>query len=100
MKAQKSSKNTKNSDGFFCPSEFLKKKLDVQPRFLSKTVALHNFIEIENEDIEVEKKDYDLSLEMVKRLCAFAKGGEPVEKMDSYAFSRIVLNKIINRGKK
>ena len=47
-------------DTIVCPSEFLKKKLDIQPRFLSKTVALHNFIEIENEDITVEKKDYVL----------------------------------------
>lgn len=35
-------------DTIVCPSEFLKKKLDTQKRFASKTVAVHNFIELDN----------------------------------------------------
>lgn len=46
-------------DQYICCSEFLKKKLDTQPRFRTKTIALHNFkdvIKIES----VEKKGYIL----------------------------------------
>ena len=32
-------------DTIICPSRFLKSKLDQQPRFAEKTVAVHNFIE-------------------------------------------------------
>ncbi len=32
-------------DTIICPSNFLKSKLDTQPRFKNKTVAIHNFIE-------------------------------------------------------
>lgn len=32
-------------DHIICPSRFLKDKLDVQPRFANKTVAIHNFME-------------------------------------------------------
>ncbi|MBQ9859800.1 MAG: glycosyltransferase family 4 protein [Clostridia bacterium] len=32
-------------DHIICPSAFLKKKLDTQPRFADKTVAIHNFME-------------------------------------------------------
>ena len=31
-------------DTIICPSRFLKSKLDTQPRFANKTVAIHNFI--------------------------------------------------------
>lgn len=46
-------------DTIICCSQFLKKKLDTQPQFRGKTIALHNFkdiIPLKN----VEKKDYIL----------------------------------------
>ena len=46
-------------DVIVCPSRFLKNKLDVQPRFANKTVALHNFIDPQ-EALEVPKGDYVL----------------------------------------
>lgn len=46
-------------DTMICCSEFMKKKLDLNPIFASKTVALHNFVEIPEEKI-VTKKDYVL----------------------------------------
>ena len=49
----------KNFDKIICCSEFLKKKMDTNPVFAERTIALHNFVEkIENKD--VEKKDYVL----------------------------------------
>ena len=49
----------KNFDKIICCSEFLKKKMDTNPVFAEKTVAIHNFIEkVEHKD--VEKKDYVL----------------------------------------
>ena len=49
----------KNFDKIICCSEFLKKKMDTNPVFAEKTVAMHNFVEkVENKD--VEKKDYVL----------------------------------------
>lgn len=49
----------KNFDRIICCSEFLKKKMDTNPVFADKTVAMHNFIEkVEHKD--VEKKDYVL----------------------------------------
>lgn len=49
----------KNFDIIICCSEFLKKKMDTNPIFATKTVAMHNFVEkVENKD--VEKKDYVL----------------------------------------
>ena len=49
----------KNFDKIICCSEFLKKKMDTNPVFAEKTIALHNFVEkVENKD--VEKKDYVL----------------------------------------
>lgn len=47
-------------DTIICPSEFLKGKLDSQPRFVSKTTVLHNFIEDEQESVAYEKKGYIL----------------------------------------
>ena len=47
-------------DAIICPSEFLKRKLDSQSRFVSKTTALHNFIEDEQDNIPYEKKGYIL----------------------------------------
>jgi len=46
-------------DTIVCPSEFLKKKLDIQARFADKTIAVHNFIEPRETD-EVVKGDYVL----------------------------------------
>lgn len=49
----------KHIDSIICCSEFLKSKMDSNPIFREKTIALHNFIEnIEWKD--VEKKDYIL----------------------------------------
>lgn len=49
----------KNFDKIICCSEFLKKKMDTNPVFARRTIALHNFVEkVENKD--VEKKDYVL----------------------------------------
>lgn len=46
-------------DTIICCSEFMKSKMDSNPRFASKTIAIHNFIdEIAWE--EVEKEDYVL----------------------------------------
>lgn len=46
-------------DKIICCSEFLKEKMDSNPLFAKKTIALHNFVE-EVEYKEVEKKDYIL----------------------------------------
>lgn len=49
----------KNIDKIICCSEFMKEKMDTNPVFREKTVAIHNFIE----DVEcraVDKKDYVL----------------------------------------
>ncbi|MCI8346285.1 MAG: glycosyltransferase family 4 protein [Clostridia bacterium] len=46
-------------DTIICPSEFLKGKLDTNPVFREKTVALHNFMD-KVEEREAEKKDYVL----------------------------------------
>lgn len=49
----------KNFDKIICCSEFLKKKMDTNPVFADKTVAMHNFIDkVEWKD--VQKKDYVL----------------------------------------
>lgn len=48
-----------NFDKIICCSEFLKKKMDTNPVFADKTVAMHNFIDnVEWKD--VQKKDYVL----------------------------------------
>ena len=49
----------KNIDTIICCSEFLKGKMDLNPIFKEKTIALHNFIE-NVEWQNVEKKDYVL----------------------------------------
>lgn len=49
----------KNIDTIVCCSEFLKSKMDLNPIFREKTIALHNFIE-EVEWIDFKKKDYVL----------------------------------------
>lgn len=46
-------------DTMICCSEFMKTKLDLNPLFRDKTVALHNFVEIP-EQKTVEKKEYVL----------------------------------------
>ena len=46
-------------DRIICCSEFLKTKMDTDPRFAGKTAALHNFVEnVQSRD--VDKKDYVL----------------------------------------
>lgn len=52
-------KTYKYIDTVICCSEFMKTKMDMNPLFCSKTVAMHNFIE-RPEDKAVEKKDYVL----------------------------------------
>ncbi len=47
-------------DKIICPSEFLKKKLDTQLRFASKTIALRNFTDAEGTSTECVKKGYVL----------------------------------------
>lgn len=42
-----------------CPSQFLKSKLDTQPRFSDKTTVLHNFVELQTLS-DVKKEDYVL----------------------------------------
>lgn len=46
-------------DKMICCSEFMKSKMDTNPMFAEKTVALHNFIE-NVEQKNVQKKDYVL----------------------------------------
>ena len=49
----------KNFDKIICCSGFLKKKMDTNPVFREKTIALHNFVEkVKNKG--TEKKDYVL----------------------------------------
>ncbi len=49
----------KKIDTMICCSEFMKSKMDTNPIFKDKTVALHNFID-KVEQKETEKKDYVL----------------------------------------
>ncbi len=52
-------KTYKYIDTIICPSKFLKEKMDTNPIFRDKTVAIHNFIE--KFDVpECEKQDYVL----------------------------------------
>ena len=44
-------------DTMICCSEFMKRKMDSNPLFATKTVAMHNFID-KVEWKETEKKDY------------------------------------------
>lgn len=46
-------------DTVICCSEFLKKKMDTNPVFSNKTVAMHNFVE-KVEQTDIEKEDYVL----------------------------------------
>lgn len=46
-------------DTVICCSEFLKRKMDTNPVFTEKTIAIHNFIDCP-EQKKVEKKDYIL----------------------------------------
>lgn len=52
-------KTYRHIDTIICCSEFLKSKMDSNPMFREKTIALHNFIE-SVESVDVEKKDYVL----------------------------------------
>lgn len=49
----------RNIDTIICCSEFLKTKMDSNPLFAERTVALHNFVD-RVEPVETEKKDYIL----------------------------------------
>ena len=49
----------KHIDVMICCSEFLKAKMDSNPLFAEKTLALHNFVD-KTEKREVEKQDYVL----------------------------------------
>lgn len=55
----KALKTYKMIDSVICCSEFLKSKMDTNPVFASKTIALHNFIESITDD-NTEKDDYVL----------------------------------------
>lgn len=46
-------------DAMICCSEFMKKKMDSNPLFAAKTIAMHNFVD-QVERKEVQKKDYVL----------------------------------------
>ena len=46
-------------DTIICPSNFLKDKMDTNPLFKDKTIALHNFVDKVDWE-ETEKKDYVL----------------------------------------
>ena len=47
-------------DTIICPSNFVKSKLDTNPTFRSKTVTIHNFIDIPEYEKKVEKRRYVL----------------------------------------
>lgn len=49
----------KHIDTIICCSEFMKSKLDTNPVFAAKTVAIHNFID-KRDFVPTEKKDYVL----------------------------------------
>lgn len=53
-------------DTIICPSNFLKRKLDLQSRFADKTVAIHNFIEPQKAQM-VEKGNYVLEFGHLSR---------------------------------
>lgn len=55
----KSLKTYKYIDTIICCSEFLKSKMDTNPIFANKTIAMHNFID-RVEQKEVQKEDYVL----------------------------------------
>lgn len=85
-------------DKIICPSEFMKKKLDTNPRFENKTVAIHNFVETEKVMEPIKKEQYIVEfghlskdkgtltlLEVAKRLpeikFVFAGYGKAVEEI-------------------
>jgi len=47
-------------DTIICCSEFLKKKMDTNPVFADKTVAMHNFIDVPAASDDTQKEDYVL----------------------------------------
>lgn len=50
-----------NIDAIICCSNFMKSKLDTNPVLKSKTVALHNFVDIDKiEQLKTDKQDYFL----------------------------------------
>ena len=53
-------------DTIICPSHFLKEKLDTQPRFRGKTVAIHNFVDTV-EAATTEKEGYVLEFGHLSR---------------------------------
>lgn len=99
------SKAYSHIDKIVCCSEFLKSKLDLQDRFRSKTVALHNFVD-QVPPMEVRKEDYVLEfghlckdkgtftlLEVVKRMpetqfvfAGYGVAEKEIEKVDNAEF--------------
>ena len=53
-------------DTIICCSQFMKSKLDTQPRFAGKTVAIHNFVDAV-EPVQTEKEDYVLEFGHLSR---------------------------------
>ncbi len=49
----------RHMDTMICCSRFMKEKLDTNPVFASKTVAIHNFVD-KPQNLQAEKKDYVL----------------------------------------
>lgn len=55
-----SKKVYRHFDTVICCSRFLKEKLDTLPELKGKTVAIHNFVNVSNNDRTYQKKDYVL----------------------------------------
>lgn len=55
----KINKAYKNIDTIICCSEFLKRKMDTNPLFAEKTLAMHNFVDVSG-NTDVEKSEYVL----------------------------------------
>ncbi len=56
-------RHRKNYDAvslYICPSRFMEKMLNREPRYQGKTVTLHNFLSLDDVPASVEKKDYIL----------------------------------------
>lgn len=87
-------------DTIVCPSEFMKKKLDIQARFADKTVVIHNFVDKaeykyvtkENYVLEFGHLSKDKGTETLLQVCRkmsdtrflFAGYGESVDKIKEF----------------
>lgn len=72
-------------DAIVCPSRFLKGKLDVNERFRSKTVAIHNFFEPQKSDSD-EKGNYVLEFGHLSRDKGALTLLEAAKRMPEYEF--------------